>query len=173
MATAQWSCGAGFDSGSVVVWLYWLGCTHSHTHHKHTVHVKTTCSVLAAKTLSSSQSIKPCYANCEIIISVSTSAEYPNSHSISRIILLCSFSVSTIPPPHLLVSTIRFSLFFCGIFLSNSSSAKLIHKSGRTTSKESIVKVKCWWSFFCCTVEVWEGISTVHIFDRSDVCYSA
>lgn len=99
-----WKC---FCSTAVV----WQGSIHTHTHSTDTVHVKTTCSVLAAKTLSSSQSIKPCYANCKIIISVPTSAEYPNSHSISRIIPLCSFSISTIPPPHLPVSTPPFLSF--------------------------------------------------------------
>ena len=98
---------------------------------------------------SSSQSIKPCYANCKIIISVPTSAEYPNSHSISWIIPLCSFSVYTLP-----LSVSSFCSLYCDIFLSNSSSAKLIHKSGRKTSKESIVKVKCWWTVLflslCC-----------------------
>lgn len=50
---------------------------------------------------------------------------------------------------HLSFSPLPFPLrvlFFCDIFLSNSSSAKWIHKSGRKTSKQSIVKVKCWWS---------------------------
>lgn len=91
---------------------------------------------------SNSQSIKPCYANCKIIISVPTSAEYPNSHSISRIIPLCSFSISTIPHP---VSSS--CSFFCDIFLSNSSSAKLIHKSGRKDIKrkhcQGKVLMKC------------------------------
>lgn len=96
---------------------------------------------------SGSQSIKPCYANCKIIISVPTSAEYPSSHSISRIIPLCSFSISLSPqPPHPLPFPHHVRFFSCDIFLSNSSSAKWIHKSGRKTSKQSIVKVKCWWS---------------------------
>lgn len=98
---------------------------------------------------SGSQSIKPCYTNCKIIISVPTSAEYPNSHSISRIIPLCSFSISlSALPYHFLLVFV----FFCDIFLSNSSSAKWIHKSGRKTSKQSIVKVKCWWSILFLSV---------------------
>lgn len=101
---------------------------------------------------SGSQSIKPCYANCKIIISVPTSAEYPNSHSISRIIPLCSFSISLSIPLPFLPRVLFFSP--CDIFLSNGSSAKWIHKSGRKTSKQSIVKVKCWWSVLflslCC-----------------------
>ena len=100
----------------------WLGYTHT------LCMLKPHAASWQQRRYSGSQSIKPCYANCKIIISVPTSAEYPNSHSISRIIPLCSFSI---PPNthtrthfHFLLVFIFFFFFFFDIFLSNSSSAK-------------------------------------------------
>lgn len=98
----------------MLLWLCdWLNCTQTQTHTgTHTLCMLKPHAVSCQQrrySSSSSQSIKPCYANCKIIISIPTSAEYPNSHSISRIIPLCSFFISS--PSPLSFSYLSFLLF--------------------------------------------------------------